>query len=212
MVDAVILDLGGVVVPLVDGSIRAGLGALYELRPDQVFGSPKSSALFDAFERGECSPDEFRQRFAELAGVPEHRRPSAEAFDAAWNRILPPVPKESLEVLRELGRRARLFLLSNTNELHLAHLHSTLFEHHGLDAGDWAALFEADHYSHRLALRKPDAQIYLRLLELHGLEAARTLLVDDRPENIEGACAVGLLGRLHPHNAPLRVSVADLLD
>lgn len=39
---------------------------------------------------------------------------------------------------------------------------------------------------------KPDAAIYRRLLDQHGLSAEDTLFIDDVEWNVEGACAVGM--------------------
>lgn len=41
---------------------------------------------------------------------------------------------------------------------------------------------------------KPDAAIYLLLLHRFGLEPSRTLFLDDKQENIDGAAAVGMRG------------------
>jgi putative hydrolase of the HAD superfamily len=45
-----------------------------------------------------------------------------------------------------------------------------------------------------LGLRKPDAPIYLRALDILGKPAERILFIDDRAENVAGAAGVGMNG------------------
>ncbi|MDE6106583.1 MAG: HAD-IA family hydrolase, partial [Bacteroidales bacterium] len=63
--------------------------------------------------------------------------------------------------------------------------------------------FEKAYLSHELHLRKPQPEIYTRVLQDAQLCAGETLFVDDRAENIAAAAALGLHTRLHPANAPL---------
>ena len=46
--------------------------------------------------------------------------------------------------------------------------------------------------SGEVGLLKPDAAIYRRLLDDHGLEAADTIFIDDVQKNVDGAKAVGM--------------------
>jgi putative hydrolase of the HAD superfamily len=45
-----------------------------------------------------------------------------------------------------------------------------------------------------LGLRKPDAAIYNRALDILCRPAGRILFIDDRPENVAGATGVGIQG------------------
>jgi putative hydrolase of the HAD superfamily len=45
-----------------------------------------------------------------------------------------------------------------------------------------------------LGLRKPDAAIYNRALDILGRPAERVLFIDDRPENVDAAVGVGIKG------------------
>ncbi len=53
-------------------------------------------------------------------------------------------------------------------------------------------------------LMKPDPAIYRLALERFDIEAARTVFVDDRVENVEGARAVGMHGHLFVDAGTLR--------
>jgi HAD superfamily hydrolase (TIGR01509 family) len=43
-----------------------------------------------------------------------------------------------------------------------------------------------------VGLRKPDVAIYRRALDILGSDPQRTLFIDDRQENVEGAVAAGM--------------------
>lgn len=59
-------------------------------------------------------------------------------------------------------------------------------------------------------LTKPDAAIYHLALKRFGLEAQQAVFVDDRPENVAGAVAVGLHGLLFTDAETLRRDLEDL--
>lgn len=63
---------------------------------------------------------------------------------------------------------------------------------HGLSRVPQLARFAGVVVSGQERLAKPDPRIYRLLLERYGLDAARTLFVDDSAANIAGAQAVGL--------------------
>jgi HAD superfamily hydrolase (TIGR01509 family) len=52
--------------------------------------------------------------------------------------------------------------------------------------------FDAVHYSHHLGMRKPNTDIYQKVIELHELNPGKTLFIDDMEPNIIGAQSVGL--------------------
>jgi putative hydrolase of the HAD superfamily len=43
-----------------------------------------------------------------------------------------------------------------------------------------------------VGLRKPDPAIYRRALDILGSDPKRTLFIDDRQENVDGAVGVGM--------------------
>ena len=69
------------------------------------------------------------------------------------------------------------------NALHIEYI----FEHY-----PFIQEFDAHVLSHEVGLLKPDAAIYRLTLDRCGLEAERTLFVDDILANVEGARAVGM--------------------
>ncbi len=181
----IIFDLGGVLVGL-DGErcIRAfaqiGCGAIADYVAEH-----RTEDLFLEIERGLITVSQF---------CDEVRRISrCTATDSqivwAWNELLTTIPdskKERLLRLRAAGYR--LFLLSNTNEMHWQRA-CRLLEYHGHTAADY---FDKVYLSNEMHLVKPDTAIYAAVLDQSGLAAGETLFIDDREENLTAAAQLGI--------------------
>jgi len=71
-------------------------------------------------------------------------------------------------------------------------------------------LFDVALSSCYLGLRKPEAAIYKRALDILGRPAERVLFIDDRAENVAGATGVGMKGIVFKGAAELRSELVDL--
>jgi putative hydrolase of the HAD superfamily len=184
--DAIIFDFGGV---LLDLSYEATTEALQELCAEPIaYSQMKQATFFDQYERGDLTSDEFRQQIRALI----QGEARDDQIDAAWNRMLGGLPEERIALLTELRQSFRLFLLSNTNEIHKRAFDQTLDQVMGLEA--FKELFEETYYSHLIRCRKPEAMVYRMILKTHGLDPRRTLFIDDNSQNVDGANAVGIRG------------------
>ena len=94
-----------------------------------------------------------------------------------------------LEFLKQLKaqNQYRLFLLSNTNDLHINWVKTNIdcFK-------TFKSCFEAFYLSHEIHLRKPDASIFEFVLDKHNLRPDETLFIDDTKEHIESAKCLDL--------------------
>jgi len=92
----------------------------------------------------------------------------------------------SADWLRSLKNRGYgIYLLSNYSPDHFDYI-STHFRFFGLEDGSVISCREK--------LLKPDARIYELLLSRYSLKAGECVFLDDTPENITGAEAVGIKG------------------
>jgi putative hydrolase of the HAD superfamily len=176
--EVLLFDLGGVIV---DVASRAEIHAWMPTTLDLSQWTERWPAehVFEAFETGLLTPEEFGQRF--VAEFPLTTTP--EVFLAAfesWNKGLLP---GAVELLAELRERYRLAALSNTNALHWRRLEGEF----GLPG-----LFERVFTSHQLSLRKPDPAIYLHVSEALGVKPGSVLFFDDNPQNVQAAVAAGM--------------------
>ena len=100
------------------------------------------------------------------------------------------IPYENIELLRQLKTKYRIFLLSNTNQIHLDKY--TLDVKRAFDIDSLDVLFEKTYYSHEMNMRKPNLDIYESVLVKSNLVAEETLFIDDSEENIKAAKKTGI--------------------
>lgn len=184
----IIFDLGNVLLDLdwerTEQAFRDMLQEEYEaalLRYD-------SERLFELLEVGEITPKEFVRRMQQTT----RRAIDEKTIIDSWNTILAELPPARLHWLQKLGRKYNLYLLSNTNAIHIEWLHGYLQERAGMTIHDFNALFIKPYYSFEINLRKPNREIYEYVLADAGLHAEETLFIDDLEENILSARTVGL--------------------
>jgi glucose-1-phosphatase len=182
----IIFDLGGV---LYDIDFARTTSALSQLginftAEDWAVGS--QATLLDRFERGELSIDDFIQSLM-LQTQPEV---SAMAVKQACCALLLGFNKQRLDYLHELRQHYSVYLLSNTNPMHIEVVEAELQTTYGLSGLN--DLFIHPFLSYEMGLRKPDKRIYHAVLQQAGLLAAETLFVDDSIDNITAAAACGL--------------------
>lgn len=220
-IDAVIFDLGGVLLPLHQEATVDALSRLFGVDATSCYSRFEQAELFDHYERGEISSADFRSRLS--ASLAEQRgnqlpraagpdSPTDAGIDAAWNALLGRLPASTVSFLAKLGKKTRLFLLSNTNEVHIEQFLKDYRTDHEAQFGAFDGLFERVHYSHQLGMRKPDPRIYEHLLSLHGLRAGRTVFIDDSGANAAAACRTGLVGIHHGRNTPIEHYFARFLS
>jgi 2-haloacid dehalogenase len=124
------------------------------------------------------------------------RRDLIEAFRDRWEETLGEAIEPVVAVLRELVEaHVRTFALSNWSA-HTFRIARPRFEFLG-----W---LDGIVVSGEVGVTKPDERIYRTLLERHGLDARRTIFVDDRRVNVEAAEAVGMIGLMFTDAARLR--------
>lgn len=186
--DALIFDLGGVIIDLDYGKTIAAMSQLAKCDMSQVYTQQRQSSLFTQFEVGAIGSVEFRD------GLRSHLDITASdaEIDSAWNALILSIPPVRIGLIRALRHRYPVFLLSNNNELHLTRCYELFDAALGTDQGTLDDQFDHAYYSHHVGDRKPNASIYQRVIDEQGLDPARTLFVEDTAHNVEGAKAVGL--------------------
>ena len=181
-VDALLFDLGRVLIELDSGRVQArwaelaGVPALDEGIAAKIAGCE----AYRSHERGEISDAAF---FAFL------RRDfrldlTDEQFIEGWNAIfVGEMPGIRRAVSRVQGMLP-LYVFSNTNALHHAYW--------SVHFADLLAPFRKIYASHAIGARKPDAAAFRAVVEDMGVAPERVLFFDDIAENVAGARACGL--------------------
>lgn len=92
-------------------------------------------------------------------------------------------------IIEKASRHYRLFLLSNTNQIHFEKYTRDFKLRYGYDFED---LFEKAYWSFRIHQSKPNPEIFKYVLEDSCLNAAETLFIDDTLENVLSARNAGI--------------------
>jgi len=179
MIDTIIFDFGGVFINI---DKEASLTALKKLGLDSW--NEELDHLNQEFEKGKITEVQFMIGLKKI--IPNA---SIDELREAWNSVLLDFPLHRLEFLQRLGMKYRLFLLSNTDEIHISK-----FEHMvGITfAREFYQCFEKVYFSFEIGLRKPQPEIFNYIIKKHDLSMKRTLFIDDKKENTDIAQSLGM--------------------
>ena len=185
----IVFDLGGVLIDLdfksaINGLQKAGFTNVKEQL--QAFDR---EGIFQKFELGEISADEFRASIRENSNVSL----TDEEVDSLWNLMLLEIPREKLELILDLRSKYMVYLLSNTNSIHWEYVCKNAFNYHGFRMDDY---FEETFLSYEMHLAKPDKAIFEKMLNDANLLPEETLFIDDSEANCKAAEEVGI----HAHH------------
>lgn len=179
MINAIIFDFGDIFINL---EKEASITAFKELGLDGP--NEELLVLNTEFEKGKVTELEFIKGFQKhlpQAGIEDIRK--------AWNSVIGEFPLYRLEFLQMLSGKYRLFLLTNTDEIHISR-----FEHKvGMSfSTDFYRCFEKVYYSFEMGMRKPDLETFTYVIKQNDLSPKRTLFIDDKKKNTDAASQAGL--------------------
>lgn len=200
--DAIIFDLGGVVLPIDYNKTADAFKALGLTNFDEIYSQANQTGLFNRFEVGEISAQHFVNHLLDY--LPKNTSPNKVV--EAWNAMLLDFPLENLNFLSELKKQKRIFLFSNTNEIHIQAFNRKLKQLTG--EPNLNSYFEKCYYSNEIGKRKPHPESFEYLCKENKLNPEKTLFVDDSIQHIEGAKKV----HLYTHHFQAGESIQTLLN
>lgn len=181
--DSIIFDFGNVIIPIDFERTLAAFRKL-GLSLDADFSFLSQSPIFDQWDRGEVTSQNVLEFFR--SKLPAHSAVTDDQLVSAWNAILGQLPLHRIEWLENLAKHYPLYLLSNTNTIHINYLRKNDPLMPRLEK-----IFKHTYYSYEMHLRKPDAACFLKVVKDQNLTIERTLFVDDHPKNIAAAQQLG---------------------
>lgn len=186
-VSAIIFDLGGVILNLDYHLTINAFQAMTSVDVNSVYTQANQVDVFDDFETGKISANVFRSKLSEVLNidVPDHE------FDSAWNAMLLGLPEERIQLLKKLGQKYKVFLFSNTNEIHFDAFRRIIANAYG-NPDLLESIFDKTYYSHIHGERKPNSIAFEKILEEQSLDPESTLFIDDSIQHIEGAGKLGI--------------------
>lgn len=180
-----IFDLGGVIIDLSIQKTIEEFAALGKKDPQFVQHEYIHNDFFKQHETGRMSDEDFRSFLRDLLNFQGHDA----VLDRAWCAMILDIPQQRLDMLTRLRQSHDVFLLSNTNAIHMSRV-AEMLAPHGTETFD--PFFDKQYYSHLIRRRKPDAEIYEFVLEDNNLEPRDVLFIDDNADNIKGAANLGI--------------------
>lgn len=183
----IIFDWGGVITNIdfhrtIDAFKKYGIDD-YEKYYCKEYQAP----LFQDHEVGKITPAEFRVKLRKIIPV----EITDDQLDKAWFAMLLDTPKRNLELLAQLKDKYSIFLLSNTNAIHVA-MYDEIFNSKYNLKGGFRYLFEKAYYSHEIGMRKPHKEIFEFVINDSGLDPSETVFIDDSIQNINTAKKLGM--------------------
>lgn len=189
----IIFDFGGVLLDIDYDKTYDALTSLlgFSFIPEKL--PPKIIKVLHDYETGTMNTESFIWNLQQLAkgNVPQGR-----AIMDAWNAMLLGWDPVKFDFLLDLRKKYNLFLLSNTNELHLDWVYRDLSLNHKINNFD-SCFFNKTYYSHNIHLKKPDEAVYRFVTQDANIIPGETCFIDDIKANIEGAKKMGWNTYLH---------------
>ena len=185
-IKSIIFDLGGVILNLNYSKTEDEFKKIGVLNFKEFYSQKKQTLLFDDFEKGKIKPEEFIKSFKES----ENLKIKEIDFINAWNAMLLEISIEKLQFIDGLKKDYKIYLLSNTNEIHIKKFENDLKKNNMLE--QFYKCFDKIYYSSRTGKRKPEENCFNQVLEENRLIAENTLFIDDSVQHIEGAKKAGI--------------------
>lgn len=182
----IIFDLGGVILNLAVENTHHEFARLSGLSLQEIKTRVHHGKYFHEYERGLISDAEFRNHLRQSLQL----QVGDAELDTAWNAMLLDIPLQRFALLESLKQTHRVFLLSNTNEIHRQCFNGIVNKTSGKPDIDY--YFHQAYFSHVLKLSKPDIAIYQHVLTDQNLLPHETVFLDDNADNIAGAARAGL--------------------
>lgn len=183
---AVIFDFGNVIINIEHQRIYNTFAKFTSKAPAYIEKRLEEDQIFRRYESGQFNDEEFREVIRQTLGFPL----SDKEIDTSWNAILLDIPADRIELIKNIRQKFPIYLLSNTNNIHIEASNLYLKKQHNIENLD--LLFDEIFLSYKMGMWKPDVDIYHTVLNKINLQPHEALFLDDNFKNIESAKAIGM--------------------
>lgn len=178
---AIIFDIGRVLVQIDVGRAMQGLASGGKMSPSELWTAIEKDPRWADWQEGRISPRDWYLHLTKRFGG----NFTFEQFTEVWNRVLDPTPIHDDSFFKNLSKRYRLALLSNTDPIHVQHMEATY---------TFFAFFPTRIYSCAVGASKPNPVIYKEALRALKVKADEALYIDDIAAYVEAAKRLGMAG------------------
>ena len=198
----IIFDLGGVILDIDENVVYHELEKM-GIDIKELAHSEEFKDILSKFDIGVYTAPTFRKKLKAFIG---QEKMTDEKFDSLWNAMLFDIPRERIEALEQVKQHYKIFLMSNTNEIHYDLYVRDLQLRFGYNEFD--ELFDKSYFSFDIHLEKPDPRFFELILDHEHLLPEETLFIDDTARNIAAAKALGI----HTYHISRKELVRNLFD
>ena len=185
-IKAIIFDLGGVLLDIDYNRTAVAFQKLGVANFGEMYSQAAANPLFQQLETGKINQQDFCNAMMKHTPLAKNDQENI----TAWNAMLLHFRKESLEEVKRLRKKYKVFLLSNTNYIHLQAFNKIYEDTIG--GHPFVSLFDKVYLSHEIGHRKPDPEAYEIVLKENNLLPEEAIFIDDSIQNIQGAEKAGL--------------------
>ena len=183
-IKSIIFDLGAVLLNIDYQKTICEFEKLGIEKSAEFYSKKTQTNIFSLLETGKISDEDFVKEIQLLC-----KDAKGDQVIFAWNALLLDLPKERIELLKKLKQDFPIYLLSNTNSIHISEFKKKLGK---TKYQEFYNLFDKVYYSHEIGFRKPNKESFQLILDENNLKANEVLFIDDSPQHIRGANKLGI--------------------
>jgi putative hydrolase of the HAD superfamily len=196
--DVILFDVGGVM--LTNGwDHKERKVVIEQFNLDREAFEARHEKPNDAWERDTITISEYLKETVFC----EPRAFTEADFLEAMKAVSVPIPATAIPVLKDLAATGKYLIGTLNNESR--YLHEYRMAKYGI-----TPYLDLQLCSAYLGMRKPDADIYRRAIDIVGRPASRILFIDDRAGNAEAARSAGMTAIQFTGEEQLRVQLKEL--
>lgn len=178
-IEAVVFDIGRVIIDLDPRRAIAAIGTASTLAPEKLWDSVHKDPLWDGFQEGRVTPRQWYKNLIERFQTPI----SFDEFRVAWNSVLVPRTLLPEQLFKRLSKKCRLVLLSNTDPIHVEYMESKF---------KFLRYFPKRIYSCDVGASKPNIKIFRAAIKAAGTRPEHILYIDDIRDYVLAARRIGV--------------------
>lgn len=179
---SIIFDLGGVLINInYQNTIRQfrNLG----IHNSSFYSQDRQNKIFNYLETGKISSNEFVLKLQKYCNA------TKQELISSWNKMILDIPEERIHLIKNLKKKYNLYLLSNTNPIHIKEIKKKYGKQ---KYKSFEKLFNKVYYSHKIKLRKPDPRAFKLIINENVLDPETILFIDDSEQHIRSAKKLGI--------------------
>tara|TARA_B100000902_G_scaffold46014_1_gene53514 strand:- start:2473 stop:3105 length:633 start_codon:yes stop_codon:yes gene_type:complete len=180
----IIFDLGGVILNIDYNLTIQAFNELGIKEPYSFYSKKIQNNIFNKLETGKISNQKFIEKVKELTNMHDDKK-----IISAWNKMILDLPAKRVSLLKKLRKKYNLFLLSNTNSIHINHIENKIGKKRWCD---FKNIFNKIYLSHLIKSRKPSEKAFKIILNENNLKSEEVLFIDDSPQHIKTAKKLGI--------------------